>query len=223
VRVDDVRGHDLAGRVDDGDLNARTEPGVQAQRRARAGRGGEQQVAEVGREHVDRLVLGGGAQPQPQRVTGLPALGGGSNAQAFYTDGTLFHGESLRGLRRVLQDGESRLVIECALPEHRPAGGAFASSRYAPGTADLLLQAGLVWMRRHRDTASLPMSVARADLYEALPDGEPFVVVVEPVSANGTTATVDVSACAPDGRVLLRFTGLSLVSTPQLAAKFASR
>ncbi|WP_416984796.1 SDR family NAD(P)-dependent oxidoreductase [Streptomyces sp. T028] len=173
--------------------------------------------------YAARVLLGGAARPEPERLTGLPALGGGSDAQAFYTDGTLFHGESLRGLRRVLQDGESRLVVECALPEHRTAGGAFAGERYAPGTADLLLQAGLVWMRRHRDTASLPMSVARADLYEALPDGEPFVVVVEPVSANGTTATVDVSACAPDGRVLLRFAGLSLVSTPQLAAKFAGR
>ncbi|GCB44116.1 type I polyketide synthase [Streptomyces sp. NL15-2K] len=173
--------------------------------------------------YAARVLLGGGARPQPQRVTGLPALGDGSDAQACYSDGTLFHGESLRGLRRVLRDDESRLVIECALPEHRPAGGAFASSRYAPGTADLLLQAALVWMRRHRDTASLPMSVARAELYEALPDGEPFVVVVEPVSANGASATVDVSACAPDGRVLLRFAGLSLVSTPQLAAKFASR
>ncbi|MEU1185234.1 SDR family NAD(P)-dependent oxidoreductase [Streptomyces sp. NPDC005820] len=173
--------------------------------------------------YAARVLLGTAAQAEPQRLTGLPALGGGSDAQVFYADGTLFHGESLRGLRRVLQDAESRLVLECALPEHRTAGGAFAGERYAPGTADLLLQAGLVWMRRHRDTASLPMSVARADLYEALPDGEPFVVVVEPVSANGTTATVDVSACAPDGRVLLRFTGLSLVSTPQLAAKFAGR
>ncbi|WP_105968938.1 type I polyketide synthase [Streptomyces geranii] len=165
------------------------------------------------------------------RVTGLPALGGGSDAQVFYADGTLFHGVSLRGLRRVLASGEDRLVLECALAEHRPAGGAFGTGRYAPGTADLLLQAALVWMRLHRDTASLPMGVARVDLYEALPDGEPFVVVVEPESAavngngsgNRTSAALTVTACTPGGRVLTRFTGVSLVSTPQLAAKFASR
>ncbi|MER6127730.1 SDR family NAD(P)-dependent oxidoreductase [Streptomyces sp. NPDC001795] len=169
-----------------------------------------------------RIILGAAAQ-EPSRPLTLPTLGGGSDAQVFYADGTLFHGASLRGLRRVLESGETRLVLECALAEHRPAGGAFGSSRYAPGTADLLLQAALVWMRLNRDTASLPMSVARADLYEALPDGEPFVVVVEPVSANGTSATLTVTACAPDGRVLTRFTDVSLVSTPQLAAKFASR
>ncbi|MCZ0990486.1 polyketide synthase dehydratase domain-containing protein [Streptomyces diastatochromogenes] len=169
------------------------------------------------------MLLRTAAGQRPGPLTGLPALGGGSDAQGCYADGTLFHGPSLRGLRRVLESGEARLVVECALPEHRPADGAFTSDRYAPGTADLLLQAALVWMRRYRDTASLPMSVGRVDLYEALPDGGPFVVVVEPVSANGTTASLTVTACAPDGRVLSRFTDVSLVSTPQLAAKFAGR
>ncbi|MFG2124851.1 SDR family NAD(P)-dependent oxidoreductase [Streptomyces sp. NPDC048710] len=173
--------------------------------------------------YAARVLLRGTGGQRPGHLTGLPALGGGSDAQVCYADGTLFHGTSLRGLRRVLESAEARLVVECALPEHRPAGGAFGSGRYAPGTADLLLQAALVWMRRYRDTASLPMSVGRVDLYEALPDGGPFVVVVEPVTANGTTASLTVTACAPDGRVLSRFTDVSLVSTPQLAAKFAGR
>ncbi|MFI6011210.1 SDR family NAD(P)-dependent oxidoreductase [Streptomyces sp. NPDC051243] len=182
--------------------------------------------------YAARVVFGGGVPAEAGRLSGLPALGGGSDAQVFYGDGTLFHGESLRGLRRVLESGESggsgesrrsRLVVECALAEHRPEGGAFGSRRYAPGTTDLLLQAALVWMRLHRDTASLPMAVAQADLYEPLPDGEPFLVVVEPESVNGTSAMLTVTACAPDGRVLARFSGVSLVSTPQLAAKFASR
>ncbi|WP_308310627.1 SDR family NAD(P)-dependent oxidoreductase [Streptomyces sp. GbtcB6] len=172
--------------------------------------------------YAARVLFGAGSAPAP-RVGGLPTPGGGSDAQVFYADGTLFHGPSLRGLRRVLESAEARLVLECALAEHRPAGGAFGSARYAPGTADLLLQAALVWMRVNRDTATLPVGVARAELFEALPDGEPFLVVVEPVQANGTGATLTVTACAPDGRVLTRLTGVSLVSTPQLAASFARR
>ncbi|MER5791095.1 SDR family NAD(P)-dependent oxidoreductase [Streptomyces sp. NPDC001980] len=172
--------------------------------------------------YAARVLLGAGPAQAP-RIAGLPAPGGGSDAQVFYADGTLFHGPSLRGLRRVLESAEARLVLECALAEHRPAGGAFGSARYAPGTADLLLQAALVWMRVNRDTATLPVGVARAELFEALPDGGPFLVVVEPVQANGTGATLTVTACAPDGRVLTRLTGVSLVSTPQLAASFARR
>ncbi|WP_405625717.1 SDR family NAD(P)-dependent oxidoreductase [Streptomyces sp. NBC_01396] len=175
------------------------------------------------RPHFAVRVSLGAASERPQSLSGLPVLGGGSDARDFYADGTLFHGESLRGLRRVLESESSRLVIECSLAEHRPAGGAFGGERYAPGTADLLLQAALVWMRLNLETASLPMAVARVDLFEALPDGEPFLVVVEPESTNDRSAALTVTACAPDGRVLMRFTGVSLVSTPQLAAKFASR
>ncbi|CAM5723372.1 hypothetical protein SGLAM104S_06434 [Streptomyces glaucescens] len=66
VRVDHVRGDDLAGRVDHGHLHAGPEAGVEAERRPRARGGGQQQVAQVRREHPDGLVLGGRAQPQPQ-------------------------------------------------------------------------------------------------------------------------------------------------------------
>ncbi|MGW5771090.1 SDR family NAD(P)-dependent oxidoreductase [Streptomyces longwoodensis] len=175
------------------------------------------------RPHYAARVQWGAAAGGAVRIAGLPALGGGRDARGLYEDGTLFHGPSLRGLRRVLESAGSRLVVECELAEHRPQGGALASERYAPGTADLLLQAALVWMRRNRDTASLPMGVADVELFEALPDGEPFLVVAEPVSVNGTGATLTVTACAADGRVLARFSGVSLVSTPQLAAKFAGR
>jgi hypothetical protein len=64
--------------------------------------------------------------------------------------------------------------------------------------------------------------VSTVDLYEALPDGQPFLVVVEPVSAGGSSkATLTVTACAQDGRVLSRLSAVSVVSTPQLAVKFA--
>ncbi|WP_065485307.1 type I polyketide synthase [Streptomyces sp. PTY087I2] len=155
----------------------------------------------------------------------LPAPGGGRPADALYGDGTLFHGPSLRGVRRVLAEDEStqRLVLECELTEHRTAGGAFAGSRFAPGTADLLLQAGLVWVRIFRGTAGLPLSVGRADLHRALPDGEPFLVVVEPGSApRGTGASLTITACTPGGEVITRLEDVSVVSAPQLAAKFIS-
>ncbi|MCU7824234.1 SDR family NAD(P)-dependent oxidoreductase [Kitasatospora sp. DSM 101779] len=154
-------------------------------------------------------------------LAGLPAAGGGRDAGGFYSDGTLFHGAALQGVRRVLAEDESRLVLECALAEPAAAAGAFAGALYRPGTTDLLLQAGLVWMRLFRATASLPLSVARAELHRAPADGETFLAVVEPASVNGTSASLTVTAVGHGGRVLARLSGVSLVSTPQLAAKFA--
>ncbi|WP_443053989.1 SDR family NAD(P)-dependent oxidoreductase [Streptomyces sp. IBSBF 2435] len=165
------------------------------------------------------------AEPAEAALAGLPALGGGQDAAGFYADGTLFHGPSLRGVRRVLSEARDRLVLECSLPEHRPAGGAFGGFRYAPGTSDLLLQAGLVWVKLFHGTAGLPLAVGRADLYRRLPDGEPFLIVVEPAAGsngNSSAASLTITACAPDGLVLARFDAVSVVSAPQLAAKFAA-
>ncbi|WP_149038624.1 SDR family NAD(P)-dependent oxidoreductase, partial [Kitasatospora sp. MBT63] len=155
-------------------------------------------------------------------MAALPAPGHGRDAAGFYTDGTLFHGPALQGVRRVLAEEEGRLVLECSLDGPRPAGGAFAGRLYRPGAADLLLQAGLVWMRLFRSTASLPLSVARAEFHQPLPDHGTFLTVVEPGSVNGTSASLTVTAVGLDGRVLARLGGVSLVSTPQLAAKFVS-
>ena len=65
MRVDGGRAEHLAGAVDDRDLDAGAEARVQAHRGPRAGRRGQQQVAHVGGEHPDRLVLGRLPQPDP--------------------------------------------------------------------------------------------------------------------------------------------------------------
>ncbi|MFD7169316.1 SDR family NAD(P)-dependent oxidoreductase, partial [Streptomyces violascens] len=178
-------------------------------------------VAADGAVRPHYAAVTGTAAPAAAVVDGLPSIGGGRDAAGLYTDGTLFHGPSLRGVRRVLAEDDARLVLECELPEHRPQGGAFAGSRFAPGTADLLLQAALVWVRLFRGTAGLPLSVTAAELHHALPDGEPFLVVVEPGSGDGKAgADLTVTACATDGRVLTRLRGATVVSAPQLEAKF---
>ena len=65
VRIDRGGAEHLAGGVGDRDLDAGPEAGVQADRGPRAGRGGQQQVAQVGGEHPDRLVLGRLPEPDP--------------------------------------------------------------------------------------------------------------------------------------------------------------
>ncbi|MEE1931387.1 SDR family NAD(P)-dependent oxidoreductase [Streptomyces sp. TRM 70351] len=168
-------------------------------------------------------VTTGASAPAAAVVEGLPAPGTGRDAAALYTDGTLFHGPSLQGVRRVLAEDRARLVLECSLPQFRHADAAFSGSLLAPGSADLLLQGALVWVRLFHGTAGLPLSVAAAELHHPLPDGEPFLVVVEPGTGTGgagTGAELTVTACARDGRVLTRLDGVSVVSAPQLEAKF---
>ena len=66
VRIDRRRLDDLAGRVDDRDLDAGAKARIEADRRPAAGRRGEQEVAQVRGEHLHRLVLGLGPDAQAQ-------------------------------------------------------------------------------------------------------------------------------------------------------------
>jgi len=56
----------LAGRIDDGDLDAGAETGIEAHGDARARRSRQQEVAQIRCEHAHRFLLGRGPQPHPQ-------------------------------------------------------------------------------------------------------------------------------------------------------------
>ncbi|MDX8036715.1 SDR family oxidoreductase [Lentzea sp. BCCO 10_0856] len=130
-----------------------------------------------------------------------------------YLDGTLFHGPAFQGITKV--DGNA---FGCTLPAHTLAGGLCATNDYDPVRADLLPQAAALMVSRDLRRSALPTRVERVEVHAPL--GEEFVVVVENLVDQAPKAVCTVTACAPDGRVLLRFTGLELVTTSNLAAKF---
>ena len=66
MRVDRGCGRDLAGGIDHGDLHAGAEARIEAHGRARSGRRGEQQVAQIAREHAHGLVLRRLPEPHAQ-------------------------------------------------------------------------------------------------------------------------------------------------------------
>jgi hypothetical protein len=156
-------------------------------------------------------VLRRGSAPAEGVLRDLPTSGGADGTR-FYTDGTLFHGPQLRGVRGVLAD-EPRMVLKCELDA--PGIGA-EGARYRPLPADLLLQAALVQARRSVGRAALPMHVDWMELIEPLPTGRPFLVVVDEVTTAGGTTRCRVTACTPDGRVLTRCTGVEVVGSPTL-------
>ncbi|MDT4837690.1 hypothetical protein FQZ97_714290 [compost metagenome] len=65
-RVDGGGVHDLAGHVDDSDLAAGADAGIQAQHGLGAGRRGQQQVFQVGGEHADGFGFAAFAQAADQ-------------------------------------------------------------------------------------------------------------------------------------------------------------
>ncbi|GAA2805548.1 SDR family NAD(P)-dependent oxidoreductase [Saccharopolyspora taberi] len=147
-------------------------------------------------------------------------LDGPENGLDIYRDAILFHGPALQGLRRVLHHSDDRLVLQCRLPDTAAGSGAYRGELHSPVLADLLLQGASVQGNRLLGQASLPLGFGRAEYFEALPDNEPFVLIVDDVRQAAASITVTATAGDRNGRVLQRWHDVEMVATPGMSEKF---
>ncbi len=146
---------------------------------------------------------------------------GPEDGLGVYADADLFHGPLLQGIRRLIERTPTRLVAECRLPDTPFAGGGWASTLLSPVLGDVVLQAACVLGVWYLDAGCLPLSIGRVELLAPLPADEPFVLVVDDLRPGANGVTVAVAAHAPDGTLLQRWSAVTAVSTPDMAAKFA--
>ncbi|ANS31104.1 polyketide-type polyunsaturated fatty acid synthase PfaA [Rhodococcus opacus] len=144
----------------------------------------------------------------------------GADAEILYRDATQFHAPPLQGMRRILRDDADALVLECALSGAPVALGAFTGVLHNPVLADVILQGPPVAGHRALGSACLPLGIGRIDYYDALPDDEPFVLIVDNARRGPVDALVDACAVTANGTVLQRFTDVTVVTTPDLSEKF---
>ncbi len=144
----------------------------------------------------------------------------GVSAASLYREATQFHAPPLQGMRKILVDEDDSLILECQLPGGPVAIGAFAGVLHNPVLADVILQGPPVLGQRLLDSACLPLGIGRIDYYEALPENEPFVLIVGNARARTADVLVDATATTTNGVVLQRFTDVSVVTTPDLSDKF---
>ncbi|GLZ36540.1 type I polyketide synthase [Actinokineospora sp. NBRC 105648] len=164
------------------------------------------------------FVLAAQAEPAPSGPA--YAIGTGTPTTA-YADADLFHGPLLQGVKRVLDHQPRRLVAECALADEPVGFGAYASALHSPVLGDVVLQAAAVLGVWFLDAGCLPLTLGRWEFFAPLPDGEPFIAVVDNLRDGPMTVTVDVAVCEPGGRVLQRLSDVSVVTTPDMRDKFA--
>ncbi|WP_239310739.1 SDR family NAD(P)-dependent oxidoreductase, partial [Frankia sp. Cj3] len=150
---------------------------------------------------------------------GYPLGQGPENGLDGYADGTLFHGVLLQGIRRLLHQDRTRLVVECRLPDTPLAAGAFAGSLHSPALGDVVVQAAYVLGRAYLRAGCLPLGIGRVQFFAPLPGNATFVAVADNLRSTSMGVTVDVTVHAPDGAVLQRFLDVSLISTPDMAEK----
>ncbi|MFG1795959.1 SDR family NAD(P)-dependent oxidoreductase [Nocardia sp. NPDC049149] len=162
------------------------------------------------------LLLGTDADEPPAMV--IPR--GQDSVVDIYRHAIQFHAPALQGLRQIRVVSEEAIVFDCALPASRVAHGAYAGRMHDPVLADLILQGPPVLGHRILGAACLPLGVGRIDYYRPLPTDEPFVLVVDNPRAGIVDARIDATAVTADGTVLQRFSDVTVVTTPDLTAKF---
>ncbi|HEY6495625.1 MAG TPA: SDR family NAD(P)-dependent oxidoreductase, partial [Trebonia sp.] len=159
-----------------------------------------------------------------------PAQGDGAmNGLTLYATAALFHAPRLQGIREILEFTGERLAVRCRLADAAVDHGAFHGALHSPVLTDVLSQGASVLSGRFLAgsesagrSRSLPLAVATADYYAPLPDDEDFYVVFDHPRAVGAGVEIDATATSRSGSVLVRFTGMTLVATPGMGAKFAA-
>ncbi|GAF43306.1 type I polyketide synthase [Rhodococcus wratislaviensis] len=160
------------------------------------------------------------ATPDSAPVVPMTWPATGADAEILYRGATQFHAPPLQGMRRILRDDADALILECALSGAPVALGAFTGILHNPVLADVILQGPPVAGHRALGSACLPLGIGRIDYYDALPDDEPFVLIVDNARPGPVDALVDACAVTANGTVLQRFTDVTVVTTPDLSEKF---
>jgi NAD(P)-dependent dehydrogenase (short-subunit alcohol dehydrogenase family) len=141
----------------------------------------------------------------------------------LYTDGTLFHGPSFQGVRRILNYSPERLTLECEMPEVSETDqGQFPIQSFNPFLADVQFQSMVIWARLFYGAGSLPLRAQSGEHYRVPAPGEKFYVSLEVRSHSETSLVADIIAHNAAGEIYTRVDGAEVTISVQLNRLFTS-
>jgi NAD(P)-dependent dehydrogenase (short-subunit alcohol dehydrogenase family) len=145
----------------------------------------------------------------------------GEPGAPLYTNGTLFHGPSFQGVRRMLNYSPQRLTLECEMPTVSDAAqGQFAVQSFNPFLADVQFQSMVIWARRFYNAGSLPLRAQSGTYYGSPYAGAPFYVSLEVRSHSESGLVADIIAHDADGKIYTRVDGAEVTISEQLNRLF---
>ncbi|RLV59406.1 KR domain-containing protein [Parashewanella curva] len=107
-------------------------------------------------QYQAKLVEGAIAQPTIE-LSGITPYA--QDANEFYRNGTLFHGEQLQGISQLSHYDHQGLIAKLDIPNSISSELNNGISNYHPVAEDQMLQALLVWTKLNTGHASLPVSI----------------------------------------------------------------
>jgi NAD(P)-dependent dehydrogenase (short-subunit alcohol dehydrogenase family) len=134
-----------------------------------------------------------------------------------YQDGTLFHGPSFQGVKRILNISPQKLTMECVLPQlDEKQLGQFPAPAFNPIAADVQFHCMLIWVRHFYQAGSLPLRCLRSEHFQAILEGETFYVSMEVQSSTDTKLVANIISHDSHGQVYSRTFGAEVTVSKKL-------
>lgn len=142
----------------------------------------------------------------------------------LYTNGTLFHGESLQGIQQVIQCDEKGLLLKCQVPEVAMSKqGDFPLEWHNVFANDLVYQAMLVWVRKQCSMGSLPSATKSWTSYQQVKPNEAFYLQLKVIEQGSTKLIADISLISEDKKLLAEIKSAEVTVSESLNNLFKPR
>ncbi|MGV1800463.1 beta-ketoacyl synthase N-terminal-like domain-containing protein [Agrobacterium vitis] len=159
------------------------------------------------RYKADNILLRKAAFMPPQPGKALPSLEPSTPANGFYSDGTLFHGESLQMLKTYRKLETASYLFRIAQPAaiHSAALNGFADSTLLDAVSvDAVLQAALAATRLEADSPSLPMRLGSATLTSRPEPGSDWLIAARLKASRAQELDWELTGYDLDGRLQMQ-------------------
>jgi NAD(P)-dependent dehydrogenase (short-subunit alcohol dehydrogenase family) len=140
---------------------------------------------------------------------------------SLYSDNTLFHGPSFRGIQRVINLTSKKLTMLCVPPIVSLADqGQFQVQTFNPFVTDVQLQSLLIWAKHSYGYGGLPLRIDSGIQYRPIPAGEPTYATLEVKTATQRRLVADVIVHDSEGMVYSKVTGAEITLSERLNTLF---
>jgi hypothetical protein len=148
---------------------------------------------------------------------------GMKEASELYSNGTLFHGESLQGIKEIIRCDDDGLLLACLVPEIAVSKqGDFPLVSHNVFANDLVYQAMLVWVRKQLSMGSLPSSTKGWTTYRQVQVDELFYLQLNVVAKSASKFIADISLINADNKILAEIKSAEVTVSANLNNLFNS-
>ena len=132
----------------------------------------------------------------------------------------LFHGDSFKGLTKVLNISPEKITIECLWNEiDRKQQGQFPLLWVNPYSVDLSTHPLWVWLQHYHQEICLPAEIKKHEQFAATPCNEPFYVSCEVQNKTASSVTADFIIHDNQGKIYSRLLGGKGIIIPTQSLK----